>query len=92
MVLRSFGLKREQVMGGWRKLHNEELYNLYSSPNIIEVIKSRRLRRLGHGYKILIGHSEGKRSLGRPRRRCKIILKWIRNRMGIFGLNSCGSE
>jgi hypothetical protein len=46
---RIFGLKRDEVTGGWRKLHNEELHNLYSSPNIIVTIKSRRMRWAGHG-------------------------------------------
>jgi hypothetical protein len=64
------------VRGGWRKLHNEELRNLYSSPSIIRMIKSRRMRWAGHvarmgekrdTYRILVGKSEGKRPLGRPR-------------------------
>jgi hypothetical protein len=66
------------VTGQWRKLHNEELHNLYSSPNIIRLIKSRRIRWAGHVarkgekrkfYKVLVGKPEGKRQLGRPRRR-----------------------
>jgi hypothetical protein len=65
-------------MGDWRKLHNEELHNLYSSPNIIRMMKSRRMRWAGHvarmgekrnAYRILVGKLEGKRPLGRPRRR-----------------------
>jgi hypothetical protein len=69
-------------MGGWRKLHNEELHNLYSSPSIIRIIKSRRMRWEGHVarmgekrnvYRLLVGKAEVKRSLGRPRRR------WIDN-------------
>jgi hypothetical protein len=65
-------------MGGWRKLHNEELHNLYSSPSIIRIIKSRRMRWAGHVarmvekrnvYRLLVGKPEGKRPLGRPRRR-----------------------
>jgi hypothetical protein len=47
-VLRIFGPKRDRVTGGWRKLHNEELHNLYSSPSIIRIIKSRRMRWAGH--------------------------------------------
>jgi hypothetical protein len=63
-------------MGGWRKLHNEELHNLYSSPSIIKIIKSRRMRWAGHVvrmgekrnvYRLLVGKPEGKRPLGRPR-------------------------
>jgi hypothetical protein len=70
------------VTGGWRKLHNEELHNLYSSPSIIRIINSRRMRWAGHVarmrekrnvYRLLIGKPEGKRPLGRPRRR------WIDN-------------
>jgi hypothetical protein len=65
-------------MGEWRKLHNEELHNLYSSPDIIRQVKSRRMRWAGHVacmgeerklYKVLVGKPEGKRPLGRPRRR-----------------------
>jgi hypothetical protein len=70
------------VTGGWRKLHNEELHNLYSSSSIIRIIKSRRKRWAGHVagivekrnvYRLLVGKPEGKRPLGRPRRR------WIEN-------------
>jgi hypothetical protein len=78
MVLRRiFGPKREEVTGEWRKLHNEELNNLYSSPKIVRVIKSRRMRWAGHVarmggrgvYRVLVGKPEGRRPLGRPRRR-----------------------
>jgi hypothetical protein len=73
---RIFGPKRDGVMGGWRKLYNEELHNLYSSPGIIRIIKPRRMRWVGHvvrmGEKrnvnrLLVGKPEGKRSLGRRR-------------------------
>jgi hypothetical protein len=69
-----FGLKKDDVMGEWRKLHNEELYNLYSSPNITRQIKSMQMRWAGHVacsgekrkvYKILVGKPEGKRPLRR---------------------------
>jgi hypothetical protein len=82
VLRRLFGPKRDGVTGGWRKLHNEELYNLYSSPSIIRIIKSRRMRWAGHVarmgekrnvYWLLVGKSEGKRPPGRPRRR------WIDN-------------
>jgi hypothetical protein len=82
-VLRKiFGPKRDRVTGGWRKLHNEEFHNLYSSPSIIVIIKSRRMKWAGHVarigdkrkvYRLLVGKPEGKRPLGRPRRR------WIDN-------------
>ena len=75
---RIFGPKRDEVTGEWKKLHNDELKGLYSSSNIVRVIKSRRMRwaghvaRMGEGrgvYRVLVGKSEGKRPLGRPRRR-----------------------
>jgi hypothetical protein len=71
-----YGLKRDEVIRGWRELHNEELHNLYSSPNIIRMITSRRMRCAGHvacmgenrnAYRILMEKPEGKRQLGRPR-------------------------
>jgi hypothetical protein len=78
-VLRKiYGPKRDEVIGEWRKLHNEELHNSYSSPNIIRQIKSRRMRWAEHVarmggerkvYKVLVGKSERKRPYGRPRRR-----------------------
>jgi hypothetical protein len=72
-----FGPMRDEIIG-WRKLHNEELHNLYSSPNIIRMIKSRRIRWAGNAarmvakrnaYRILVGIPEGKRPVGRPGRR-----------------------
>jgi hypothetical protein len=77
VVGRIFGSKREED-GSWRKLHNDELHSLYSSPNIVSVIKSRRMRwakhvaRMGEGrgvYRVLVGRPECKRPLGRPTRR-----------------------
>jgi len=79
MVLRRiFGPRREEVTGEWKRLYNEELNDLYPSPNIVRVIKSRRMRWAGHVarmgeergvYRVLVGKPEGKRPLGRPRRR-----------------------
>jgi len=75
---RIFGPRRDEVTGECRRLHNEELNDLYSSPNIVRVMKSRRMRWAGHVarmveergvYRILVGKPEGRRSLGRPRRR-----------------------
>jgi hypothetical protein len=77
VLSRIFGPKREEVTGDWRKLHYEELHNLYSSPNIIRIMKSRRrwaghVARMGekrNPYRRLVGKPEGKRPLGRPKRR-----------------------
>ena len=75
---RIFGPKRDEVTGEWRRLHNEELNDLYCSPNIVRVIKWRRMRLAGHVermgeergvFRVLVGKPEGKRPLGRPRRR-----------------------
>jgi hypothetical protein len=77
-VLRIFGPKRDKVTGEWRRLHNEELNDLYPSPNIVWLIKSRRMRWAGHvarvgegrgAYRILVVRLEGRRPLWRPRRR-----------------------
>jgi hypothetical protein len=82
VLRRIFGPKRDGVTGGWRKLYNEELHNLYSSPSIIRIKKSRRMRWAGHVarmgekknvYRLLVGKPGGKTPLGRPRRR------WIDN-------------
>jgi hypothetical protein len=81
---RIFGPKRDEVAGGWRKLHSEELHGLYSSPSIVRVIKARRMRWAGHvarmgevrgAYTILVGRPEGRRPLGRPRRRWEDNIK-----------------
>ncbi|KAJ4446505.1 hypothetical protein ANN_13201 [Periplaneta americana] len=84
-VLRKiFGAKRDEVPGEWRKLHNIELHALYSSPDMIRNIKSRRLRWAGHvarmgesrnAYRVIVGRPEGKRPLGRPRRRWEDNIK-----------------
>jgi hypothetical protein len=82
VLRRIYGSKRDEVTGDWGKLRNEELHNLYSLPNIIRMMKSRRMRRAGHvarmgekrnTYRILVGKPERKRQLGRPRRR------WVNN-------------
>ena len=83
MVLRrTFGPRRDEVTGEWRRLHNEELSDLYFSPNIVRVIKSGRMRWAGHvahmgeergAYRVLVGKPEGERPLGRPRHR------WVDN-------------
>jgi hypothetical protein len=84
-VLRGiFGPNRDEVIGGWRKLHNEELHNLYCSPSIIRMIKSRRMRWAGacstngemrNAYRILVGKPEGKTPVGRPLRRWEDNIK-----------------
>jgi hypothetical protein len=82
VLRRIFGPKRDRVTGGWRKLHNKELHNLYSLPSMIRIIRSRRMRWAGHlarmgekrnVYRLLVGKPEGKRPLGRLR------CRWIDN-------------
>ena len=84
VLRRVFGPKRDEVTGEWRKLHNEELNDLYSLPNIVRVVNSRRMRWAGHVarmgedrsvHRVLVGKPEGKSPLGRPRRRWRIILR-----------------
>jgi hypothetical protein len=94
-VLRIFGPKREEDES-CRKLHNDELHSLYSSPNIVRVIKSRRMRWAGHVarteegkgiYRVLVGRPEGKRPLGRPRCRWEDNIKMDLRETGIDGRN-----
>jgi hypothetical protein len=83
VLRRTFGPKRGEVTGGWRKLHNEEVHDLYSSPSIIRIVKSRRMRLMWHvarmgeksnSYRLWVGKpGMGKKPLGRPRRR------WVDN-------------
>jgi hypothetical protein len=77
-LIRIFGPKKDEVTGEWRKLHNEELHDLYSSLSIIRIIKARRMRWAGHvarmgemrnAYRLLVGKPERRRPLGRPRHR-----------------------
>jgi hypothetical protein len=77
VLRRIFGPKRDEVTGGWRKLQDREIHNLYSSPDIIRQTKSRRMRWVGHVgrmgegrkvYRVLVGKPEGKKPLERPRR------------------------
>jgi len=84
VLRRVFGPRRDEVTDEWRKLHNEELNDLYSSPNIVRVINSRRMRWAGHiermgekrsVYRVLVGKPEGKRPLGRHRRRWEDNIK-----------------
>jgi hypothetical protein len=93
VLRRIFGPKRHEVAGGWRKLHNEELHGLYSSPSIVRMIKARRMRWAGHvacmgevrgAYNILVGRPEGRRPLGRPRRRWEDNIKMDLREIG-FG-------
>jgi hypothetical protein len=91
-----FGPKRDEITGKWRRLHNKELYALYSSPDIILVIKSRRLRwagqvaRMGErrgAYRALVGKLEGRRPLGRPRRRWEVNIKMDLREVGWGGMD-----
>jgi hypothetical protein len=81
VLRRIFGPKRDEVTGGWRKLHNEELHGLYCTPSIVRVIKAKRMRwaghvvRMGEAYNILVGRPEWRRPLGRPRRRWEDNIK-----------------
>jgi hypothetical protein len=82
VLRRIFGLKRDKVTGEWRKLHNKELRDLYSSPSIIRIIKLRMMKWVGHvarigekrnAYRLLVGKPKRKRPLGRPR------CRWVDN-------------
>jgi hypothetical protein len=86
VLRRIFGPKTEEVTGGWRRQHNEELHGLYTSQNIIRVIKSRRMRCVGHvvhmgeiryAYNISVRRNEGKRPCGRLGIDWRILLQWI---------------
>ena len=101
VLRRKFGPKRDEVTGQCRKLHNEELNDLYCSPNIFLVIKSRSMKLAGHVkymgerrgvYRVLMEKPEGKRRLGRPRSRWKDNIKMDIQEIGrICGLDQSGS-
>ena len=96
MLRRIFGPKRDEVRGEWKKLHNENLNDLYSSSNIFWVIKWRIMRRAGHVacmgegrgvYRVLVGKPEGKRLLGRLKRRWEDYIKMDLQEVGCGGMD-----
>ena len=96
VLRRIFGPRRDEVTGEWRKLHNDELNDLYSSPNIVRVITSRRMGWVEHGarmgerrgvYRVLMGRRDGKRPLGRPKRRWEDNIKIDLQEVGCGGLD-----
>jgi len=96
LLRKVFGPKRDEGIEEWRKLPNEELNDLYSSPNIFRMIKLRRMRWAGHVarmgerrgvYRVLVGKREGKRPLGRPRRRWEDIIKMDLQEVGCGGMD-----
>ena len=95
VLRRIFGRKRDEVTGEWRKLHNEELHDLYSSLSIVRVMKWKRMRWVGHVarmvtsrgvYRVLAGKPEGKRPRGRPRRRWEDNIKMDLQEVGFEGM------
>jgi hypothetical protein len=99
VLRRIFGPKRDGVTGEWRKLRNKEIHNLYSSPSIIRIIKSRRMRLAGHVaqmgekrnvYRLFVGRPEGMRPLGRPRHRWIDNIKMDLSEIGLNVVNWIG--
>ena len=101
VLRRVFGSKRDEVTGEWRKLHNEKLRDLYSLPNIVRVVKSRRMRWAGHVartgegrgvHRVLVGKPEGKRKLARLRPKWEDNIKMDLQEVGWgHGLDRAGS-
>jgi hypothetical protein len=96
VLRRIFGPKTDEVTGEWRKLHNEELHNLYLSVDIIRQVKSRRMRWAGYVarmgeerkfYKVLVGKPEGKRPLERPMRRWEDVIRIDLREIGLRGVD-----
>jgi hypothetical protein len=96
VLRRIFGPERDEVTGEWSKLHSEELHNLYSSPDVIRQVKLRRMRwagnvaRMGEERKVckvLVGKPEGKRPLGRPRRRWEYGIRMDLREIGLGGVD-----
>ena len=96
MLRRLFGPRRNEATGEWRELHNDELNDLYSSSNIVRVINSRRMRWADHAertgertgvYRVFVGKPEGKRPLGRPRRRWEDDIKMDLQEVGCGGMD-----
>jgi hypothetical protein len=99
VLRRIFVLKRDEVTGEWRKFHNKELNDLYSSPDVLRVIKWRRMRWAGHVarigeergvYRVLVGKPEGKRPLGRPRHRWEDNIRMDLQERGCGGMDWIG--
>jgi hypothetical protein len=97
VLRRIFGAARDEVKGAWRKMHNGEIHNLYSSPDIVRQIKSRRMRWVGHVarmgegrnvYRVLVGKPEGKRPLGKPRHRWADGIKMDLREIGWGGVGA----